>query len=719
MSARAVPAPAAAASSQNVTLPSIPELLYPNFLDVLLPPAELPKLPAPPQNAMMNALRETAHHTFTGNGAPAFNSTLSPTLDAFQGMGPFTNGEKVHQYLTKAWAEDPELTLRIIWCTRSIHDGKSDRGLFYRAFAWLFKNHPRTAIANLHYLVAPVCSRYRTVKSKTGPIKLRVGASHGYWKDLLNILALATVDELPPRSSFLHNYTQQGSRPKFASNEEQEVWSREQRVNGAQKSHARLVKRLAQPKYRALYIAVAQLFADRLMEDKRILEKISSLPSDSKDRTSLTFSISLAGKWAPTPNGSHDRVTNISTAICILLHHGQVTGTLHSKVPFSLTPSPLEAHVLRTFFQRHILTPLRRAQCLPEPLMSANRWSEIVYSRVASICMNNCTDKFFAHDRKRFISYLTAVESGKTQISGATLLPHELVQQAMQIPNLGLVQQLAETKMRVVEAQWKTLVKRLEESGELDNCIAVCDVSGSMGSISYFQRSRSHLANSKFNVNPIGPAISLSLLIARLAKPPFNDGFITFSSRPQFVTLNPELGLRDTVAAMSRAHWEGNTDFDAVFLNLLLPLALKNEVAKENMIKRIFVFSDMQFDSARRKTSQNTAEWETNHDVIERAYLEAGYDMPEIVYWDVSQHPSEITTPVTGKKKGVALLSGFSPSLLKVFMDIDETVEEEDEWTEVDKDGEEAKKDKMVLTPVEVMKVILGRRSFNGLAVID
>ena len=32
----------------------------------------------------------------------------------------------------QAWAEDPDLTLKIIWNLRSIHDGKSEKEGFYR-----------------------------------------------------------------------------------------------------------------------------------------------------------------------------------------------------------------------------------------------------------------------------------------------------------------------------------------------------------------------------------------------------------------------------------------------------------------------------------------------------------------------------------------------------------------------------------------------------------
>jgi len=132
--------PAAAAStSRVVTLPHIRELFDPNSLDVLLPhrPAPAPVTnvnvgtPAP-KNAFMAALKSVSHHKLTQNGAPAFSSTLSSTLDAFQSLSADMTAARIDALLAESWAEDPALTLRIIWNTRSIHDGKGDKELFYR-----------------------------------------------------------------------------------------------------------------------------------------------------------------------------------------------------------------------------------------------------------------------------------------------------------------------------------------------------------------------------------------------------------------------------------------------------------------------------------------------------------------------------------------------------------------------------------------------------------
>lgn len=586
--------------------------------------------------------------------------------------------------------------------------------------------------------------------------KKKTGASHGYWKDLLDILALATLDELRPRvplnprANFLHNYDDGKSRPAFKNNQEQEEWSRAQRIERSRRAYDRLNKKLLDGRYRALYVAVARLFAVQLEKDSQVMDQIAALSAtaDKDVRMALMLSLTLTSKWAPTPGGSHDRVTNISSAICLLLHRARVSFPIAHPITFSVATSlpASDMHLLRHAYQKHILSRGRHLACIPEPLMSSNRWSEVIYSRVPSICMNRNKERFFLHDEERFLNYLQDVESGKKQISGATLLPHVLAIQAVQIyRQQGLARadtkrplenalrerqrRLAEAQMRVVDAQWATLVARLRESGQLDNCIAVCDVSGSMGSIGH-----TGLNKSPFDVLPIWPAVSLSLLVARLAKPPFNDSFITFSESPEFATVDPEsdrIFLGVTIDSMSHAHWGANTDFNAVFLKLILPLAVKHSVPKDQMIKRIFVFSDMQFDVAdsKRATSWSmgtggwfrtapdaTAEWKTNHDVIAEAYAKAGYDVPELVYWNLSKPRDghNITAPVTGEREGVALLSGYSPTLLKVFMD----VEEEMDWEVLDEEGQPQPM-KSSLTPEELMKKALGRKSYDGLVVMD
>ena len=135
---RKMSAPAAVASSQNVTIPALPELYDANFLDRLVPKikstSEATESSQDVQtvNPMMEALKGSTHRTHTTNSAQTYDSTSSATLDAFHMLRPFTSGSDIYSCLDKSWKEDPGMTLRVIWNLRSIHDGKGEKELFYQ-----------------------------------------------------------------------------------------------------------------------------------------------------------------------------------------------------------------------------------------------------------------------------------------------------------------------------------------------------------------------------------------------------------------------------------------------------------------------------------------------------------------------------------------------------------------------------------------------------------
>ena len=298
-----------------------------------------------------------------------------------------------------------------------------------RAFGWLYHNHPRTAIQNISRLVEPLCS------IKKGD---DVKAPHGYWKDLLNIVALATVDQLRPLdrpSTYLHCYQPPSSsryrtrtdRKDKAPKDPAQIAEREaakraedrrKRVAANEDYHATLLAKLEEPRFRALYIMVARLFAERLVQDIVILDQLERAPESQ--RAELSRQITLAGKWAPTPGASHDRRTNLATAIATLIvQHPEfiLPPTIHTSPATDALPAA-DAFVIRSFYQRWLLTPLRKVSKCPEPLMSANRWKEINYARVSSLCMKANMEHFYSHDPNGFEKYLEAVENGKRKISG-------------------------------------------------------------------------------------------------------------------------------------------------------------------------------------------------------------------------------------------------------------------------------------------------------------
>jgi hypothetical protein len=332
--------------------------------------------------------------------------------------------------------------------------------------------------------------------------------------------------------------------------------------------------------------------------------------------------------------------------------------------------------------------------------------------------MKRNSEKFLEHDPEGFEKYLLAVEQGKQKISGATLLPHELIAEA---GHYGTILQnqatskfallweyrmrIAETQLRVIEAQWRTLISELKKHGKMESSLAICDVSGSMG---YIGRKLD-----KHKVDPIFPSLALSLVLANLAPPPFNSGFISFSGTPEFIKLDLTQPLHEIIEKTVSSEWGMNTDLYKVFVDLLLPLAIKNKVKKEDMIKRLFIFSDMQFDNCAYTDDEeyvkvDAANWTTNYDAIDKAYNEAGYDVPQIVFWDLSRQGVGKTFEVESDRKGVAMMSGFSSSMLNVFMG--EVDVEEEEWEDV------VKRD---FNPMNMMKKALGNRSYDELVVLD
>ncbi|GLJ48560.1 hypothetical protein SUGI_1024330 [Cryptomeria japonica] len=89
-------------------------------------------------------------------------------------------------------------------------------------------------------------------------------------------------------------------------------------------------------------------------------------------------------------------------------------------------------------------------------------------------------------------------------------------------------------------------------------------------------------------------------------------------------------------------------------------MACRCKLQPEKMIKQLFVFSDTEFD----EDSLNP--WETDYMAIKKKYKEAGYGAPpRIVFWNLRDSQS---TPVMKEEEGVAMVSGYSKNLLKLFM---------------------------------------------------
>lgn len=341
---------------------------------------------------------------------------------------------------------------------------------------------------------------------------------------------------------------------------------------------------------------------------------------------------------------NHDKATLIASTIAELMFP---------------QPEPNGDDVLETYkeyidrvrmkYQAEVLAPLRRASFIPEVFMSAKQWNAVRYNRVASKCIKKNSKIFEKRDEQRFKDYLTKVELGKAKIAAGALKPHEILDSALNYKS-SFINKL------VNELQWKSYVESLRSKGSLTNCLAVCDVSGSMTGTHGFHSEQ-----------PIKVAISLSLLVAELASPPYNNIFCTFSLHPVMHEIKGDT-LQERYHNIAQTDWMMNTNFNLVF-DLILARAVAVNLPPEGMIETLFVFSDMEFDAAE---SRNENE-KTNFQIAKQKFESNGYKLPRLVFWnlrgDRRGHGNGASVPVRADEGNVALVSGFSGQMLANFMD--------------------------------------------------
>jgi hypothetical protein len=257
-----------------------------------------------------------------------------------------------------------------------------------------------------------------------------------------------------------------------------------------------------------------------------------------------------------------------------------------------------------------------------EDIMCSNEWGEINYNHVPSKAINKYRTAFYRHDAERFAGWIESLskpESGN-KIHADAIFPHDIVKK------IGF------NNNDLLEAQWKALPNYMPEGRKI---LPVCDVSGSM------------------HGEPMEVCVSLGLYLSERNIGPFKDGFITFSAHPELQILKGTLAQR--IQQLKTAQWDMNTNLEAVF-RLILSKAIAGRVSEEDMPSEILILSDMQFDQAVRNNSASAM------DMIRGMYNQAGYVIPNIIFWNLR---TSTGTPVKFDESGTALVSGFSPSIMK------------------------------------------------------
>lgn len=566
---------------------------------------------------------------------------LEEMLNDVWNMGMVHNPENPDQPL-----DSRILCLRAIANLRDPRGGKGERALGRVAWAWLARNHGDVFRLNMDWVVNHGCRLDDLLEY----------GSPGYDR-LTRMLITDQHVLLHHLHAICHelstNDTVQEQIEKDLVN--QELLDLE-RIYSAPKPVF-----LPDPKLTKLMA----LSPAEILQDKGKLADFLNLSLSQLEEQKCQWNhrpISLAAKWAPTEKGSTDRKKG------------------------SKKKSFLEAEILPRLgnltprqYRRSLISPLRRYLDILERRMCLKQWEQIDLPKVPSVALNRTRKVFQKRIPEKLEVYLQDIKSGKVKIKADQVMPHDLVR-----PYLGY----RETeKNQIIEEQWKALVEKYAQSFG-DSAIALVDVSGSMsgtpmevaialGLLTASARkfclgeNRAHLE--RFLQTEAGKLVAqnkpaLWKMMEEMGldddgqpkKHPLVGKVLTFESSPRLFDIDSNSSLEQQVNHLAGAPWGGSTDFQAA-LELLLKTALEAKLHSDDMPQVLYVFSDMQFNSADRN-------FYNNHQKLKQKFARSGYRLPVIVYWNLNGSSSDC--PIDNDEEhGVILLSGFSPDILKSLME--------------------------------------------------
>jgi hypothetical protein len=327
--------------------------------------------------------------------------------------------------------------------------------------------------------------------------------------------------------------------------------------------------------------------------------------TETKKHKARMQSISLCAKWVPSEKKALDKKLQMNKKLS--KHMG-------------LKPAQL---------RKLYLSPLRERLRILERFMCAKDWDAINFNAVPSVAMHihgKPKHAFERHLGEKFSEWKDKLVKGETKVNAKTLFPHQVVAECMGRSQVD----------ELLEAQWKVLMEEAVQTGDLRKTLVLSDVSGSMSG------------------RPMQVSIALGLMISSLAQDEYKDLVLTFETEPRFHHVEGD-SLHARVRNLLRAPWGGTTDFAKAF-RAVLKVAVDAKLEKDQMLERLIVVSDMQFNSA-------DSNFETNYQVLKRDFEAAGYDVPHLVFWNVNGATRDVPT-YSGQAK-VSLVSGFSTAILK------------------------------------------------------
>lgn len=301
---------------------------------------------------------------------------------------------------------------------------------------------------------------------------------------------------------------------------------------------------------------------------------------------------------------------------------------------------------------RQMLSKLRAKINVLERLMSANEWDKIEFDKIPSRAGIIYRNAFARRDiiAKKYESF---AKDKNTKVNASVLYPYEVVAKAVKTSRWSYCfDALDETERAMINKYWENLEEYIDPNKK-DKILCMVDTSGSMtGSTA---------------AAPINVAISLGLYCAERANGPFKNHYISFSSRPQLIKIEG-VDFVDKVRRIYKTNLCENTNLIAAF-DLLLEIAKRPGVRKEDIPETIIVLSDMEIDQGTRSGywgSSDNNRWtkktaSTEMEKMRQKWASFGFKLPRLIYWNLDARSNTILDA----GPNISFVSGMSPVLFK------------------------------------------------------
>lgn len=287
---------------------------------------------------------------------------------------------------------------------------------------------------------------------------------------------------------------------------------------------------------------------------------------------------------------------------------------------------------------RKCLSLLRKHIGIVETKLTERNYGEIEFETLPSRALFKYRQAFYRNMESKYEDFINRVNNGEIKMNASNVLPYEIIREYTDEYSWYNKNNVKEYNP-VLEATWKSLNDVIGDMEE--NAIVVADTSASMTGDPWFV------------------AQSLAIYCAERLEGAFKNHFITFSTKPSLVELPKDSTLRDKLVEYNKNSIVSNTDIEKVF-SLILNTAIKHNTPQEELPTKIIIVSDMEFDYMTDNAD------ETAFENAKRRFEEAGYKLPNIVFWNVASRQDNL--PVRHNEQGVAMVSGLTPNIFKTVL---------------------------------------------------